>query len=582
MLLIVYMLPAFVVRYWWSVPPANAQSCDPPQRVNAPYFDGDVRYSEMAIFWFGQVNSVDNYADVRVGYNDEHVRIDIAAFDRYLWYDTTPTGDLDEWDAATLYLDLDSDGGNAPADDDYRFVAQINWWEARANYQMAFQGDGDDWVVASMPFTTISGWRGENFNRNGSENDDRGWALSFYVPFTSLGLAGPPADGTRWGMAIRMHDRDNATGSPPITDKLWPEASQDTQPHTWGQLVFSPPPYQPASALAEGTTVVSHKLDGAVVADAAVGGHTLCGSGLDYWNDWGDSNYAGGNPANIQNQSDISDWPCFSKYYITFPLDALPSGKVILSAKLTLHQIGSAGQPEQREPSLIQVFTVSEDWSETSITWNNAPLAQENVSSAWVDPTSFPGWPGLPREWDVSSAAAQAQSAGTPLRLALYEADSAYHSGKYFVSSDTGDWNAEGRPKLTIVWGQAQPEIDNQVWPATANKGDLITHTLTWLGTGQPLIVTDTLPAGLSAPKLISASEGDASYNPAARQVTWTGTPAPGRAVSIAFPATVEVDGPLALHSHAVLSDGNGYESSDTAMVIVDGHSICLPQIVKR
>jgi len=29
------------------------------------------------------------------------------------------------------------------------------------------------------------------------------------------------------------------------------------------------------------------------------------------------------NHVNVQNQSDISDWPCFSKYYVTFPLDAV-------------------------------------------------------------------------------------------------------------------------------------------------------------------------------------------------------------------------------------------------------------------
>jgi hypothetical protein len=48
---------------------------------------------------------------------------------------------------------------------------------------------------------------------------------------------------------------------------------------------------------------------------------------------------------------------------------------------------------------------------------------------------------------------AQAYGKGQPLRLAMYSADSDYHSGKYFTSSETGDWNAEGRPLLTVVWG---------------------------------------------------------------------------------------------------------------------------------
>jgi len=579
--LIFCLFLSFSSGYCQSPPSADAQSPDPVRRVNAPHFDEQVPFSEMATLWFGQVNNTDNYADVRVGYNDEYLRVNITAFDRYLWYDTTPGSDLDEWDAATLYLDLEEDGGGAPATDDYRLVAQINWWEVRSNYQKAFRGDGNHWMVASTAFTTTSGWRGTNLNRNGSDNDDRGWTLNFYIPFASLGLPGPPADGDCWGMALAMHDRDDAVASSPIADKTWPEDAQDAQPDTWGQLVFNPPAYQRPPAFASGTAIIRHKLNGAIVTDAAVGGHTDCGNGLDFWNEWGDANYAGGSPVNIQNQSDVADWPCFSKYYVTFPLNALPPGKVIISATLTLHQIGSAGEPDQRQPSLIQVLTVDEAWGEATLTWNNAPLARENVSSAWVDPTSFPGWPGLPREWDVSSATAQAYHAGIPLRLVLYEADSAYHSGKYFVSCDTGDWNAVGRPTLTVLWGNSQPLITKQVWPASTTNGDLITYTLRWLGSGQPLTMTDNLPNGLSAPGPISASTGSAHYNPSARQIAWTGIPANGQAVTITFPVTVQVGGPLALYNTAVLSAGNLYLSSDTALVIIDGYPIYLPQIVK-
>jgi len=42
------------------------------RRVNAPYFDAAMRYSEMAVFWFGRVAPTDNYADVRVGYNSSN------------------------------------------------------------------------------------------------------------------------------------------------------------------------------------------------------------------------------------------------------------------------------------------------------------------------------------------------------------------------------------------------------------------------------------------------------------------------------------------------------------------------------
>jgi hypothetical protein len=123
---------------------------------------------------------------------------------------------------------------------------------------------------------------------------------------------------------------------------------------------------------------------------------------------------------------------------------------------LTLHQMGSSGGGTWGEAgkSLIQIFTVKENWDEATLNWNNSPHALENVSSAWVYPVAeFPGWPGIPWTWDLSRAVAQAYQAGEPLRLAIYTADNAYHSGKYFISSDTGDWNAEARPTLEVSIG---------------------------------------------------------------------------------------------------------------------------------
>jgi hypothetical protein len=81
---------------------------------------------------------------------------------------------------------------------------------------------------------------------------------------------------------------------------------------------------------------------------------------------------------------------------------------------------------------------------------------RENLDRTWVDPIPFPGdWSALPAySWDVTRAAAEALAAGQPLRLALYSADGAYHSGRHFVPSDTEDWNATNRPTLTVVWGE--------------------------------------------------------------------------------------------------------------------------------
>jgi hypothetical protein len=170
---------------------------------------------------------------------------------------------------------------------------------------------------------------------------------------------------------------------------------------------------------------------------------------------------AGDDFVNVQNQADISDWPCFSKYFVTFPLAGhVPPGAGILSATLTLHLTGGSGSlndPSEPPPpqSLIQVFTVNSDWDSNTLAWNNAPQAWENVSATSVAPhPDFPGWPGIPYTWDLSYAVARAVASGQQeLRLALYSADGGRHSGKYFASSETGSFSAVSRPTLTITWG---------------------------------------------------------------------------------------------------------------------------------
>ncbi len=438
------------------------------RRVNAPY---NVPLDEAAIFWFGRVGTTENYADVRVSYDETQLSLHIAAFDRRLWYDTSPsTTDLTNWDAVTLYLDTgrsESDGPDASA---YRLEGQLVWWETRDGYQVAYQADGETWVPAAVDFETESSWRGDQPN---NDVDDRGWWLLYRVPFASLGMAGPPPPGTVWGLGVALHDRDDAAGTF-ISDQVWPEAMEPEQPATWGQLVFGVPGYRRPNALPDGTATIRHGLDGATVVDADVGGSSVCGAAAapEFFPTWGSLNYAGKDFLNIQNQGDVADWPCYSRYYVTFPLDRVPADTEIISATLTLYLWGSAGEgwDPGPQPSLIQVLAVDADWDEATITWNNAPLARENISATWVQPVlEYPGRPGIPYHWDVSRAVAEAHASGSHLRLAMYESDWAYHSGKYFDTSDVDDWGAAGRPTLTVTWGTRIPAPYSTYLPLMAH-----------------------------------------------------------------------------------------------------------------
>ena len=69
-----------------------------------------------AIAWFGEVTPFNNYADVRVWYYDEYIKIFVNIIDRRLWYDTSPTATtLDLWDAVSIYLNQDGNSGQTPS-----------------------------------------------------------------------------------------------------------------------------------------------------------------------------------------------------------------------------------------------------------------------------------------------------------------------------------------------------------------------------------------------------------------------------------------------------------------------------------
>jgi len=417
-------------------------------RVNVPFME-EIVATQGAIFWFGRVTADENYADVRAVYTQNELYLHVNISDRLLWYDTSPIlQELLQWDAVSLYL-------TTSLSETYRFDGQFSLYENRSSYQAAWMKYGLNWQLASIPFITKTSYRSMS-PVNDDLNDD-GWSIGFTIPFSSLGLSVPPAERSTWKIGLKLYDRDDAEGSPRLS-QIWPAEFDEDVQERWGDLVFGLPAYMPLPGLVpSGTTTIRHKLDGAIVWDGMVGGGTVCGEGLNKWTEWGDASYDGAEQVNIQNQWDISDRPCFSKFYITFPLDLIPSGKEIISAEATLYQFGNSGGGEYGDPppSLIQALTIAEDWDEATLTWNNAPLALENVSRTWVDPLSeYPGVPGIPRVWDVSMAVSQAYHSGEPLRLVFYSADGPMHTGKYFISSDTGDWNELGRPTLVVNWAE--------------------------------------------------------------------------------------------------------------------------------
>jgi hypothetical protein len=124
--------------------------------------------------------------------------------------------------------------------------------------------------------------------------------------------------------------------------------------------------------------------------------------------------------------------------------------------------------------------------------------------------------------------------------------------------------------------------VDKRAYPVVPNSGDAVTYTITMVGSGHPLTLTDSLPDGLSDPGPIQVTEGNVAYNTTQRRVEWTGTPEVGQLVTITFPVTAQIIGPVTLVNTATLTNAGLGSSTDTAVVIVDGLQIYLPMMMKE
>ncbi len=138
---------------------------------------------------------------------------------------------------------------------------------------------------------------------------------------------------------------------------------------------------------------------------------------------------------------------------------------------------------------------------------------------------------------------------------------------------------AEARPTLTVAWGDVAATLTKRAAPTRVTHGDRITYTLSLLGAGQTLALTDTLPSALSDPLTLTATFGTPQYNNATRRLTWSATPNSGQAVTITYAVTATMNGPLAISNTATLAMPGSPPSAATAWVIVDGYAVWLPVI---
>ncbi len=578
----------------------GAQSPDTPRRINVPYFSENLNWGQTAIVWLGQNEQgaapTRNYSDVRIGYTDSALEIRVTVADYYLWYDPTANSstDLTQYDTVTIYLDTNNDRATAPQTDDYRFRIGARHWENINNYMRQARGNGGSWNTGWTPPSNWMAQSGLSWSCNPGPNSnacgiDYGWTAIFTIPWTTLGLSGRPSDGIVWGLGVQVHDQDLNSGTP-LTPEVWPESLSSGNPSLWGELAFNPPAPQP-SGIVKGTTIIRRatETDTSVVQDAWMGGGGWCSGGH---NGGADTNHGGFNPDSsikerelfIGSEVTITHLPCFNKSFMRFNLDDVPPDKTIISATLTMHHWGNSGNPgassdeDRPHNSYVWLYNIVDPWSETGITWNNAPPAQKNLDMIEITPlNSFPGWPGVPYTWNATEAVVTAYAAGQPVDLAIYDSASDRNTSKYFVSSETGDWNFAGRPTLTIIWGSSVGTVQKIASPSNVDFGKAVTYTLTIVGSGQTITMIDELPIGLSAPLAQSA---ELNYVP--HRLTWTGTPTEGEKITLTYTVSATVSSHVALWNQAFITQTDGLTDTATALVLANPTRTYLPLILKR
>ena len=363
-----------------------------PYRVNAPLYavnagDTQLDANNWAVVSFGTVSSShDNYGDLRVVGRSDGIMLRAQLFDSRV----TPG------DALTVTLD--------------GVTKRVMYGGGAAN--------GPGWEVGERCTNGFC----------------RGWSADGFFAWSDFG--GRPQEGDTWPLRVVFDDMD---AEDVTSQSLWP-------PSGTGMLHWGLPDYGGQDA--GGAKMLEVALSG----DSMLGGSTDCGSAdyPDYFGSWGSRNFGTAVHVNVQMQWDVADWPCYAKYYAAWSLDGLPPGAEVVSATVELRQFGNPGfspgyADDGTKDTVMQVFEVDKAWGENTITWDNAPVPQENTSRTLVQPlpgdcAPTPYWycrPGIPYQFDVTEIVRRAQGQGRNwAALALYTAAGQYHSGKYFYSRE--------------------------------------------------------------------------------------------------------------------------------------------------
>jgi hypothetical protein len=119
--------------------------------------------------------------------------------------------------------------------------------------------------------------------------------------------------------------------------------------------------------------------------------------------------------------------------------------------------------------------------------------------------------------------------------------------------------------------------------PAFGYQGDSIVYTLGLIGSGNAVMLTDTLPAGTSAPLQFQLAGTDVrpTYDPDEHRLTWRDAPPLGHQVYMSYTVTIATDRRQALVNVAEMRQPGGEPSVAKAAVIANPSPTQLPLVFK-
>jgi outer membrane protein assembly factor BamB len=134
--------------------------------------------------------------------------------------------------------------------------------------------------------------------------------------------------------------------------------------------------------------------------------------------------------------------------------------------------------------------------------------------------------------------------------------------------------------QATVV---ANPYLEKIASPTVGIQGDAVTYTLSFLGTGNTLTLTDALSAGVSAPGNfeLKGTSVPPSYDSGRHRLTWSDTPAAGQEVTIRYKVVITTNSRQFLVNVAELTGSGSQPITATATVVSNPVRVYLPLVLK-